>query len=302
MDLRRYAHLVVLADEGNFGRAANRVHLSQPAFSRSIQAAEAELGLVLFERSGARIRCTRAGSFVVERARRLLLESNRLDRDLALYRNLEKGELAFGIGTFAAPAFLPALLPALRSRHPGIRLVVKVNNTRTLAAQVLQEQTEFFLGDTRYVQDDPAFDVQPAGQMAGSFYVRLGHPLLAQRTVRLPDLVHYGLATSWLPDEVRALLAAGMGLAPGDELPLAVDCDDAQALRIAMLAGNAVMIGSRSQVQHELEAGTAVELPVADRPKATSRIGIVRLRGRSDSPIAAEATQLLAEAAARLPA
>jgi DNA-binding transcriptional LysR family regulator len=302
MDLRRYAHLVALADEANFGRAATRVHLSQPAFSRSIQAAETDLGMVLFERSGAGIRCTRAGAFVVERARRLLLESSRLERDLALYRNLEKGELAFGIGTFAAPAFLPTLLPALRSRHPGIRLVVKVNNTRILALQVKQEQTEFFIGDTRYVQDDPAFTVQPAGSLPGAFYVRAGHPLLAKPGVRLADLVPYGLATSWLPDEVRVTLATRMGLAPGDELPLALDCDDVQALRIAMLDGNAVMIGSVSQVQHDLATGTAVELPVADRPGSASRVGIVRLRGRIDSPIAAEATQLLAETAALFPA
>ena len=57
MDLKRLNHLIALADERNFGRAALRVHLSQPAFSRSIQAAETELGLQLFDR-GAEVACT----------------------------------------------------------------------------------------------------------------------------------------------------------------------------------------------------------------------------------------------------
>ena len=53
MDLKRLGHLVALAEERNFARAAKRVHLSQPAFSRSIEVIEAEFGLPLFERGGA---------------------------------------------------------------------------------------------------------------------------------------------------------------------------------------------------------------------------------------------------------
>src|SRR5205814_8278769 len=63
MDLRRFQHVVTLAEEGNFRRAAERVHLSQPAFSRSIQAAEGELGLPLFDRGATEARCTPAGAF-----------------------------------------------------------------------------------------------------------------------------------------------------------------------------------------------------------------------------------------------
>src|SRR4051812_39507135 len=86
MDLRRLQHVVALADEGHFGRAAERVHLSQPAFSRSIQAAETELGLKLFDRGTVEALCTPAGRFVVERARGLLQQNQRLEREVAMYR------------------------------------------------------------------------------------------------------------------------------------------------------------------------------------------------------------------------
>ena len=66
MDLKRLKHLVALADTRNFGRAAIQCHLTQSAFSRSIQAAEEEYGLQLFDRGPLEVTCTDAGAFVVE--------------------------------------------------------------------------------------------------------------------------------------------------------------------------------------------------------------------------------------------
>src|SRR5574337_443604 len=96
IDLKRLAHVVALADEGHFGRAAERVHLSQPAFSRSIQAIESDLGLRLFDRGTDGAKPTPAGGFLIERARRLLFDARCLQRDAALYRDSKLGDTAFG--------------------------------------------------------------------------------------------------------------------------------------------------------------------------------------------------------------
>lgn len=72
MDLRRLSHVVALADTLHFARAAEQVHLSQPAFSRSIQAVEDDLGIRLFDRETGDVRPTPAGAFVIKRARQLL--------------------------------------------------------------------------------------------------------------------------------------------------------------------------------------------------------------------------------------
>lgn len=63
MDIKRLSHLLALADERHFGRAAERVHLSQPALSRSIQALESETNQRLFDRDSGDVRPTPAGSF-----------------------------------------------------------------------------------------------------------------------------------------------------------------------------------------------------------------------------------------------
>jgi DNA-binding transcriptional LysR family regulator len=300
MDLRRYHHIVALADVRNFRRAAEAVHLSQPAFSRSIQAAEAELGLTLFERGGAEIRCTPAGAFVVERLRRLLRESGRVARDLALYRDKQLGELVFGIGTFAGPTLLPALLRELREAHAGVRIRAEVGNTGLLAQQLKREEIDFFVGDTRVAQADAAFDVKQIGRLSGAFFVRRSHPLAGGADVRLTDIAPFGLATGRLPDELQALLTRSMGLADGEPLPVALECDDTQALKSIMLSTDTVMIGARVLVGSELAAGDVVELAPVDMPAAYSELGVVSLRGRSYSPIALAAVECFERLAARL--
>jgi DNA-binding transcriptional LysR family regulator len=118
MDLKHLAHLVALADERHFARAAERVHLSQPAFSRSIQALERALGQRLFDRDAGELRPTPAGVFLIERARRLLFDARCLQRDAELYAQSNFGDAALGAGPFPAATLMPRVLPELRRRYP----------------------------------------------------------------------------------------------------------------------------------------------------------------------------------------
>ena len=149
MDLKRMRHLVALADERNFARAAERVHLSQPALSRSVQAAEEELGISLFDRGGTEVVPTPAGTFVLERARKLLFDSRCLERDVDLYRQKLIGHVAFGTGPFPATTLLPKLLPEFRAGYPAVRIRVEVNNWTYLLQHLRREELDFFVAETR---------------------------------------------------------------------------------------------------------------------------------------------------------
>ena len=72
MDLKRLRYAIGLADELNFARAAEKLHLSQPALSRSIQTLEEELGMLLFDRDNRNVAVTTAGAVFLDRARQLL--------------------------------------------------------------------------------------------------------------------------------------------------------------------------------------------------------------------------------------
>src|SRR5574337_158536 len=167
MDLRRLRHLLALADERHFGRAAERVHLSQPAFSRSIQAIEAELELRLFDREAGDVRPTPAGEFVVERARRLLFDARSLARDVELFRDSRLGDAAFGAGPLPAATLLPEVLAKLRREFTGIALRVEVSNWQQLIERLLAEDIEFFVADASELPDDPMVEIRPLEHQAG---------------------------------------------------------------------------------------------------------------------------------------
>lgn len=176
MDIKRLTHIVALADKRNFARAAERSNLTQPALTRSIQAAEAELGLRLFDRGGTEVTPTPAGEFVLERARRLVFDSRCLSRDMELYPDRRLGDTAFGVGPFPAATLLAPLLVGLRESFPGINLRVEVGNWDLLARRLRDEDIEFFIADTRDLPHDPSLLVRALRREPGSFYVRAGHP------------------------------------------------------------------------------------------------------------------------------
>ena len=242
MDPRRLKHLVALADCKNFGRAAEKCHLSQSAFSRSIQAAEDELGLRLFERSTVDVRCTPAGQFVVERARKLLFENNCLERDIRLYRQQLLGDLAFGVGPYPAATIVPALLVELRTRHAGVRLRVEVNTANHLAEFLRDEQLDFYVADLRTVPVAADLDTTPIGFLEAGIYVRPGHPLLASGApVRLAAVLEHGFASVLVAESLRLELAGLAGLPAGTLLPFALECNDLGLLKTAAIHSDTVI-------------------------------------------------------------
>ena len=286
MDLRRWAHIVALADRRSFVRAAEHVHLSQPALTRSIQAAEAELGLALFDRTSQEVKVTPAGEFVIARARQLVFNSHCLTRDVELYRNRGLGDTAFGVGPFPAATFLPRLLAQLRSDYPKINLRVEVANWHLLVKRLLEEDIEFFVADTRDLPTNPLLQIRKLRREPGGFYVRHRHALASRRNLLLEEVWAHGVASVRLPIAVRDLLAKLLGHSSGSELQLALECDNVEVLKAVVLDGDSVLAAPHAAVAKEVEAGTLKALDVAGLPPLASAMGAVTLRGRTPSPMA----------------
>lgn len=293
MDLKRLHHLVVLADLKNFCRAAEKCHLSQSAFSRSVQAAEEELGLQLFDRGPLEVRCTDAGEFVVARARKLVFESRCLDRDVSLYRERLIGDLALGVGPYPAATMIPSLLTDLRTRFAGVKVRVEVNNASYLAEHLRAEELDFYIADRRNIDATSDFDVTLIGRLSGGFYVRSGHPLLSRPTVNGPDLMPYGLASVRVPEVILRLLAPVMGFPDGTLLPLALECDDLNLLKTVAMNTDTVLACADTATTQEVETAKLFRLVVAGLPPMFSDMGVVSLKGRSFSPMAQFAVDFL---------
>lgn len=293
MDLKRLRHLVALADCRHFGRAAAQCHLSQSAFSRSIQAAENDLDLQLFDRGPLEVHCTAAGAFVVERARRLLFENRCLERDIGLYRDQAIGDLAFGVGPYPAASIVPSLLIELRARYPGVKVRVEVNNARYLVDHLRAEALDFYLADLRNIPATSDLVVTRLGLLAAGFFVRQGHPLLLRGPVDGADLLPYGLASVQVPDALRLAMGPWVGLPANTPLPLALECDDLGLLKSVAMATDTVLACPVAGVGEEVADQRLVRLEVSSFPNTGSDLGVVSLRGRSHSRVAQQAIAFL---------
>lgn len=110
--LRQLAYLTALAEEAHFGRAAARVHITQPALSMQIRELEGALGLTLVDRLPRGVRLTRAGHEVLLRAGRILAEVREMEA--AARRGALGGVVTLGVIPTLAPYLLPPALAALR--------------------------------------------------------------------------------------------------------------------------------------------------------------------------------------------
>jgi DNA-binding transcriptional LysR family regulator len=124
-ELRHLRYFVAVAEELNFSRAAERLHMAQPPLSAAIRQLEGELGVELFTRTSREVRLTDAGRAFLDGARRTLAEAERAGEDAKRAAAGELGRLRIGYSWSTRFETLPALGKAFRASHPGVELLAQ---------------------------------------------------------------------------------------------------------------------------------------------------------------------------------
>jgi DNA-binding transcriptional LysR family regulator len=137
-DLRRLRYFLAVARERNFTRAAEQLHIAQPALSRQIRQLEQGLGVRLLERTTQYVEPTEAGRVLMERGAALCDAADRLWRDVREYAEGEQGTLTLGYSASIGYETAPALLSALAERHPGITADTRLLSTADIIAGVAE--------------------------------------------------------------------------------------------------------------------------------------------------------------------
>lgn len=122
MELRHLRYFVAVAEELHFGRAARRLHISQPPLSQQVRALERELGVELFVRAGRRVELTHAGRMFLERAQQTLLGADEAVEAARRAGRGEIGRLAIGFIHAATYRLLPEILRVFRAHMPKVEL------------------------------------------------------------------------------------------------------------------------------------------------------------------------------------
>lgn len=139
MDLRRIRHFHFLAETLNFSRAAERLHIAQPALSVSIQKLEAELGTRLFERTATGVALTSSGAAMLVEARRLLYHGEQLQRLARDAADGTAGPLRIGFVGSSIYGVLQALIPAFRAEYPDVELVLRESISSRIMESLAEE-------------------------------------------------------------------------------------------------------------------------------------------------------------------
>jgi LysR family transcriptional regulator, cyn operon transcriptional activator len=136
IDLRSLKFFVEVAHRQHLSRAAEALHISQPALSRQIQGVEAELGLSLFDRRGKRLVLTGAGEDLLLRATALLEQAQQLSARAAAHGRGEVGLLRIGATPQTIEALFPTVLMAFRAQFPAIETSLLEGSSKLLITQV----------------------------------------------------------------------------------------------------------------------------------------------------------------------
>lgn len=136
MTLAELQYLVAVAQERHFGRAAERVFVTQPALSLAIKKLEDDLGVTIFERRQNKVELTPLGEQIVHQAQRVLEEAERVKILAAQGKDQLNGFLRLGVIATVGPYILPDLVPLLNARAPKMPLELEENLTQNLAGML----------------------------------------------------------------------------------------------------------------------------------------------------------------------
>ncbi|MDW3681567.1 LysR family transcriptional regulator [Cupriavidus sp. CV2] len=125
MDLRQLRYFVTVAEELHFGRAAQRLTMTQPPLSQQIQALEEEIGVQLFARTRRSVALTPAGQQWLPEVRRVLADAAALPGLAQRLARGEAGTLSLAFVSTADYGILPDLLRSFRARHPNVQLQLR---------------------------------------------------------------------------------------------------------------------------------------------------------------------------------
>lgn len=305
LNLRQLRHLLLLADELHFARAAERAFLSQSAFSRSIQALETSVGMRLFDRDLRQVRTTPAGLRLIARARRLLSSADDLSREMGLLRSGDLGHVAMGAGPYSGVTLMPEPLARMQREHPAVQFRVEVAESPALLQQLDEERIDFFIAETRELPQRDDVLVTRLGWLAGALYVRPGHPLAAQAGLRFSDLVDARFASVHMPQAMKKALDALMDPRRAGRFVIALECESTVMLRDLALASDVVMLAFPGAMQREVDAGLLQRLAVQEfealgtRTPLRTELGLVRLKERTPTPASEILMRMVREEARR---
>lgn len=187
LDARQLGAFLAIVDNGSLGRAAEALHITQPALSRTIKRLETQLGAALFERYAKGMSLSPIGQALLPHARLLQREAAHAVEEIRALRGLAKGTVRVGAIGSVASLMLPRAIGRLLAAHPQLRVEVTEGVWDRLAEALLHHEIDLVLDVAKPDSEDIVAITDCQWHDASRIVAAAHHPLQGRRRLRLAD-------------------------------------------------------------------------------------------------------------------
>ena len=260
--LRQLKVFEAVARHLSFSRAAEELHLTQPAVSTQVKKLEDHAGLALFEQFGKKIYLTPAGAELLEIGRGIIQQFESAESAMTQFKGVSGGKLNVAVIS-AGDYFFPRLLVEFIGRHQGVVLNFTVHNREGLLAQMAANLTDLAIMVRPPVDADmvaEAFAPHPYVIVAPPTHALVGDSAIrVERLLREPFIVRERGSDTWNS------MQEGFG-AHIDRLNIAMQIKSTETIKQAVIAGMGLAFLSRHTIAQELRTGSLTVLDVRGFP------------------------------------
>jgi DNA-binding transcriptional LysR family regulator len=253
----------------SFTKAAETLHMTQPAVTFQVRQLEEYFNTRLFDRTHNRISLTEAGQRVFDYSERIFQLYNEMENSVRELTGDISGVLILGASTTIAEYLLPALLGDFKAKYPDVNLRLKVSNTDGIVSMVEHNVIDLGVVEAPVTNKNLAVDVCRTDRLVA--IVPPGHPLAGTGTIPLDAITEYPYICREEGSGTREVVLEYLRQAGVDpsQLNIIMELGSLEALKGAVESGIGISIVSRATLVKEIKLGTleVLELnPPLERP------------------------------------
>ncbi len=278
MEIRQLETFVAVSRLQSFTKAADELHLTQPAVTRQIAGLEAELHTRLLERLGRKVELTQAGEALLGYASEILRLSDEAVRSVSERTLGAAGRLSVGANNTTATYILPTILQRFRVRYPGVELSVHTGVSSHIVDMVAANTVD--LGIVAYFVPRQGITEMSLADYATGVVVPPGHPLAAFGDPVTAEQLHgQSLILMEQGTNLRSYVDSLLSAA-GVAEQAALELDNVEAIKKMIEAGLGISLLPFISVTTEVAMGTLCALPLANVPAAQRRLSAIYRRDK----------------------
>jgi len=244
----------------SFTKAADTLHMTQPAVTFQVRQLEEYFNTRLFDRTHNRITLTKVGQTVFEHADRIFEQYALMENTVKEMTGDVSGVLLIGASTTIAEYMLPVLLGDFKRQHPDVNIRLKVSNTDEIVSMVENNVIDLGVVEAPVNNKNLAVELCRMDQLVA--IVPPHHPLTKKQSVSIKDISQYSFISreegSGTRDVVNEYFNQA-ALSP-DDIHIVMELGSSEAIKGAVTSGMGISILSRATIQKDLQLGMLKEI------------------------------------------